>query len=565
MLICGLKLTQSGAVALIKDGRLVFSIEAEKLENNPRFMGITDTTFIADILSAYGYDPASIDIYAVDGWGGFNEEALAIQPRLEIGEDHNELAVKDGDRAYTLNVSRYRERALNRDVLAGREFAGLIIGGKRFGYLSYLHAAGHILSAYGTSPFAQKSEDAYILVWDGGMYPRMYFFDAAAGKIDNLGPIFLLVGNIYTIFSQHFGPFKIKGNFAKDDLSVAGKVMAYVALGKVKRELFALFDAVYYEYYDRPMGFANIFANEFKKRIEGRGYADEDILRSFHAYLEELLIKKIAKKIERYPRECRNLCLAGGCALNIKWNSAIRDSGLFARVYVAPFPNDSGSAIGAACGAMFQREKRSSLDWDVYSGPEIIKNKPAKGWTSRNCSVKELAGIIHTAAEPVVFLHGKAELGPRALGNRSILAAPSSEKTKEVLNRIKKREFYRPISPVCLEKKAQEIFEPGTKDSFMLFDHKIKRQWLDKIPAVAHIDNTARLQTVSQKENPVVVELLREYEKLSGLPLLCNTSANYKGRGFFPDIRSATEWNQVNYVWCDNVLYEKTDKIIFSL
>jgi len=564
MIICGLKLTHDGSVALIDNGRLVFNIELEKINNNKRYTGIEDTAVISGILADHGYAVESVDRFVVDGWGGSNVEALAIQPRLEVHEQVNRLSAKHNEKDYAIDIAQYHERTLQHNVLEEWRFDGLRVDGRVVNYKSYLHVTGHILSAYCSSPFAKRNESSFVLIWDGGMYPRLYYFHADTRQIENFGPIFLLIGNIYTIFSQHFGPFKVKGNFAKDDLSIAGKVMAYIALGTVKRELFKYFDDIYAQCYDNPMGFANTFAQEFRKRIEGQGYSDEDILCSFHTYLEELLVAKIEKKVQRLGRGDHNLCYAGGCALNIKWNSAVRASGVFKEVYVPPFPNDSGSAIGAACGAMVNETGNITLDWSVYSGPKIVKNEPTgPGWTATDCDIKRLAHILHTTKEPVVFLNGKAELGPRALGNRSIIAAPDSPTIKATLNKVKAREQYRPVSPICLEHKAQEIFDPGVKDPYMLFDHFLRREWVNLVPGVLHLDGTSRLQTVNDNENKVVAELLEEYFKLSGIPLLCNTSANYNGSGFFPDVSSATKWNQVNYVWCDNTLYERIEKIVF--
>ncbi|MBO0933573.1 carbamoyltransferase N-terminal domain-containing protein [Fibrella aquatilis] len=561
--ICGLKLTHDGSVAVIEDGTLLFSIELEKLSNHPRYQDIGDTRWIETILEAQGCPLASIDQFAIDGWGGNDQEALAIQPRLTIGEEHNYLTISNYGSPYQLAVAQYQERSRHQHVLEPLACQGLAIGDQTFSYTSYLHVAGHISSAYCTSPFAQRGESSFVLVWDGGMYPQLYFFDAETRQVDNLGPIFLLIGNVYTIFSQHFGPFKVSGSFAKDDLSIAGKVMAYIALGQERRELFAHFDQLYNNHYSHPMGFANSLANEFKQRIEGQAYTDEDILLTFHLYLEEMLVSKLAKKIARSGRQAANLCLVGGCALNIKWNSAIRQSGLFGAVYVPPFPNDSGSAVGVACAAMLRHSQTTALHWNVYSGPAIIENAPAPGWTARPCSVAELASLLHVSNEPVVLLNACAELGPRALGNRSIVGNATNPNMKAILNAVKKRESYRPVSPICLCDKAPALFDPGTPDPFMLFDHQVRPHWLDRIPAVCHLDQSARLQTITREDNPLVGELLEAYEALSGIPLLCNTSANLNGSGFFPDVYSATAWNQVNYVWCNQVLYEKADKIQF--
>jgi carbamoyltransferase len=420
------------------------------------------------------------------------------------------------------------------------------------------------MSAYATSPFAARGEEAFVLIWDGGMFPRMYHFDPAKKAVRNLGPLFLLIGNIYTIFSQHFGPFKVKGGFAKDDLSIAGKVMAYIAKGENRQALWPHFEEIYKKSFDAPMGFANKFAQEFKQKIEGQDFSDEDILCSFHHYLGDLLLQKLSKKIKRQGKGTPNLCMAGGCALNIKWNSLIRRSGLFADVYVPPFPNDSGSAIGAACAAMWHHTGNAALNWDVYSGPKLEEYRPEQGWTASDCSLEELARLLHEENEPVVFLNGRAELGPRALGNRSIIAAPVSETMKGILNEVKHREAYRPVSPICLEEEAPAIFEPGTPDPYMLFDHVVLEEWLDRIPAICHLDKSARLQTITEKRNPEIACLLKAYKELSGIPMLCNTSANHKGAGFFPDVKSVTDWGRVNYVWSDGRLYTKDDRIVFS-
>lgn len=561
MIICGLKLTHDGAVALVDNGRLVFSIEVEKLRNNGRYAQIEDTALIEEILAAEGYQIEDVDCFAIDGWGGDDEDALAIQPRLTIGEGHNWLDAADGGEAYRLAVGQYEEQGPKDPLLKEWSFEGLRIGGRSLPYVSYYHAAAHVAGAYCSSPFASQGESAYVLVWDGGMYPRLYYYDAAQGGFENLGPIFLMIGNMYSLFAQHFGPFQVSGGFAKDSLSVAGKVMAYIALGKPQPQWYDIWDEIYLDAYDHPMGFGNKLARLFKERMAGESYEDADVLRTFHDYLEQMLLDKLAKKIRRHGGKSDKLALAGGCALNIKWNSAIRESGIVSEVYVPPFPNDSGSAIGAACCALLARGGNPGLDWQVYSGPAVVPSEPAAGWSQRSCGTEELAQLLHQSGEPVVFLHGRAELGPRALGNRSIIAPAVFPGMKDVLNRVKKREPYRPVSPICLADDAPELFEPGIRDPYMLFDHRVKAAWLDRIPAVIHLDGTARLQTVAPEDNPQLAELLLAYKRLSGVPVLCNTSANHNGKGFFPDVASATAWEGVNYVWSDGVLYEREHKL----
>ena len=154
-------------------------------------------------------------------------------------------------------------------------------------------------------------------------------------------------------------------------------------------------------------------------------------------------------------------------------------------------------------------------------------------------------------------MNGRAESGPWALGNRSILAAAVSPDMKLQLNKLKGREAYCPVAPVCLEEDAPEIFTPGHRDPYMLFEHQVKLSWKDRVPAICHIDGTARLQTVNKEQNPGIYFLLKRYKELSGIPLLCNTSANFNGKGFFPDISSVMDWGKVNFIWHAGKLYTK--------
>jgi carbamoyltransferase len=559
--ICGLKLTHDGSIAVVKGNKLLFSIEMEKIQNNPRYTEIIDTDVIEGILASQNVDIREIDTFVIDGWGGENAGELAAQPRLRIGDVHNSLSAKSSGVSYELKVAQYQEGKNKSNILEADAHTGLRINGKEYHYKSYLHVTGHILSAYCTSEFAKSQKASYVLVWDGGMYPCLYFFDPCSQTVENLGPLFLLIGNVYSIFSQFFGPFDQEKSFVKDSLSVAGKVMAYIALGRNCPELHQIFKKVIATAYDTPMGFANILGREVKRLASG-AFTDEDILCSFHHFIEQLLIEKLKQKVSRFPRKTRNLCIAGGCALNIKWNSAVRNSGVFDEVYVPPFPNDSGSAIGMACAEMFFGGN-VPLEWNVYSGPAVSASQPSDQYECKSMPIEALAKLIYRTGEPVVVLHGRAELGPRALGNRSIIAPAINGEMKDILNRIKGRELYRPVSPICMEEYAPGIFTPGTPDPFMLFDHHVNDHWENRIAAVCHLDFSARLQTVNRTQNEMLYTLLEAYHKLSGIPLLCNTSANLNGSGFFPDISSACKWHKVNYIWSSGVLYERRDKINF--
>lgn len=549
MLLCGIKTTHDAGIALIEDDKLIFCCELEKLENNERYAHMTDLGIVFGQLAGYGYDPLDVDEFVIDGWHR--------RPRpLELFGQEVEL-----------RLAPYR-RGLRDDDLF-REYRFQVFD---LEYSSYAHYAGHVASAYCTSPFAACREDAYVLAWDAAMFPYLYMVEAQTGQARSLGPLFPLIGNTYHTLACRFAPFNKPPDFPRS-LGVAGKVMAYIALGQVREgvvdHLSRLADRVYEAELARWRGAADLF-NQFdlgmdilrrmSREVELEGINDPDALASVHAFLERKLVAGLRDKLSSSPYKSGNLCMSGGCALNIKWNSAVRDAGMFDHVWVPPFPNDSGSAIGTACCAMLTKSQHSALRWDVYSGPALTRAASVPdGWLAEELSLDGVAHILHTTGMPVVFLSGRAELGPRALGHRSILACATNPGIKDQLNAAKGREDYRPIAPLCLEHRAPDIFDPGSPDPYMLFDHVVRPEWISRIPAVCHLDNTARLQTVNNRQNPTEFKLLEAYETLSGIPVLCNTSANFKGCGFFPDAESAMRWGEVPYVWADGVMYMREE------
>ncbi|WP_439406340.1 nodulation protein NodU [Bradyrhizobium sp. DASA03076] len=553
MRICGIKLTHDGSVALVEDGRLVFCIEQEKRDNNRRYQTIENLDTVVLALAEHGLTPNDIDQFVIDGWDG---------------EVESEFQVLSGSERLTLKGAPYVERP--EGLLFSNEGSGLVLDGKSVSYRSYAHVTGHVTSAYCTSPFAKNGEPAFCLVWDGCIFPRLYHVAPGGGRF--LECLFPMIGHAYAVAGHHFGPYR-QPNRTNWDLGVAGKLMAYIGLGTPDEDIITVFRSLYEKHFaadtesarqyrenisngEASLAATHDFFAESALRLDAK--RAEDILASFHVFLERLLVREMALALLRhsYFSGPRNLCIAGGCGLNIKWNSALRETGLFDAVWVPPFPNDSGSAIGAACSAMVADKGFGPLEWSVYSGPALRSGDASSEWDARPCSIRELAALL-ASNKPVVFLAGRAELGPRALGGRSILAAATSPGMKDYLNDIKFREHFRPVAPICLEDRAPDIFDPGTPDPYMLFDHQTRPEWRDRIPAVVHLDGSARLQTISRTSQQTAVELLIEYEKLTGIPLLCNTSANHHGRGFFPDVAAACEWGRVEHVWCDGLLWTK--------
>jgi carbamoyltransferase len=221
VIFCGVKFTHDAAVALIEDGRLVFSVEMEKVENRPRYSRLDDLSWVFRFLSDFGYRPDQVDHYVVDGW----RKPTRIKPVFGV-----ELAMPIGP---------YRRGILSADLLQEYQFQALDLR-----YLSYSHYAGHVLGAYCSSPFAGDGGDALVLVWDGAMLPFLYQVNGGTGTITTLGVPFLLLGDAYHTLSQAFPPFDAPIEFPAT-LGLAGKIMAYTAYGAADEGLVAGMQAAY--------------------------------------------------------------------------------------------------------------------------------------------------------------------------------------------------------------------------------------------------------------------------------------------------------------------------------
>jgi carbamoyltransferase len=566
MMTAGLKLTQSGGIALLDEDRLEFNIEMQKIANGARYSDVEQLDDLVTIMSKFGLSLGDVGMWAVDGWDGAT---------------NGHVSVRSGDVRTELLVASYRETDLVPNPGLPGHHGRIVIGGQTMDYESYVHVAGHLASAYCTSPFARRGEPSMVLVWDGGCFPRLYCVDTD-GRIEAGGEAFPLIGHTYSMASQYWGPFKRQNKSSHvDDLSVAGKMMAYIALGTARDEIKAVFRENFFEYFDadtprvrsyrqniigcgstgeKSHAYVHGFLTAVQCCTAGLGYSDEDVLASIHVFLEELLIDRVTRKIAAWKGGggAWNLCFAGGCALNIKWNSALRAHPMIKAMWVPPFPDDSGVAIGTACLAAAGGDGLRPIRWGTRLGPELEPTPEVpQGWSVSPCTPEEVARIMHSTGKPVVVLNGRAELGPRALGGRSIIAPAVDATMKKLLNDVKGREYYRPVAPICLEEHAPTIFDPGTADPHMLFEHRVRPEWVDRVPAILHLDGTARLQTVNESDDPDLHAILREWYECSGIPVLCNTSANNHGRSFFPDVASAIEWGKLDLVWSEGLLYSR--------
>jgi carbamoyltransferase len=268
--------------------------------------------------------------------------------------------------------------------------------------------------------------------------------------------------------------------------------------------------------------------------------------------LQKVLEETVLQLVNWFQKETgeENLCMAGGVALNCVLNAVIRDYSNFKNIWVQPASGDAGTALGAALWADIQLRKNAAKAFTMdhcYWGPEYTDEEVEKflQWTKvpyrkLNDVAKETAAIL--ANDKIIgWFQGRMEFGPRALGSRSILASPIHAEMQARLNDIKDREDFRPVAPVVMESEAGEWFENAGHSPFMLFVYNVKHDKANKIPAVRHVDGTARIQTVNEKQHPAYYALLKEFKKITGIPVLVNTSFNTRGEPIVCTPRDAIE------------------------
>lgn len=271
-----------------------------------------------------------------------------------------------------------------------------------------------------------------------------------------------------------------------------------------------------------------------------------DLAASVQARLEEIVLD-LARWLYDASGGASTLAMAGGVALNCVANARLAAEGPYRDVWVQPAAGDSGTALGAALHVAGAFGDRAT----PMTGADL-----GRGWSD-----EELEAELRRAALPyfrpdsiaaeaarvladngiVAWYQGRSEYGPRALGHRSLLAHPGDPATTARMNDVKGREQFRPIAPMVRAERFADIFDGVFPSRYMLFVHRVKPEWRDRIPAVTHVDGTARVQTVHTDTEPLVAELLAEFERRTGLPVVVNTSLNTAGRPMVDTPREAME------------------------
>jgi carbamoyltransferase len=271
-----------------------------------------------------------------------------------------------------------------------------------------------------------------------------------------------------------------------------------------------------------------------------------DLASSMQVRLQEVVLD-LAEWLHGATGE-RQLALAGGVALNCVANSHVFEHGPFDDVWVQPAAGDAGTALGAALHVATTLGDRPEPMITAALGPQWSPGAIEQTLVAARVpytapeSIADAVGGALAEDKIVAWFQGRSEFGPRALGHRSLLAHPGRAENLDRLNDVKGRERYRPVAPMVLLERASELFDGGPIPSpYMLFVHRVQDAWRDRIPAVVHVDGTARIQTVDVADEPLVHAMISAFEHRTGLPVVVNTSLNTASRPMVDSPRDALE------------------------
>jgi carbamoyltransferase len=402
------------------------------------------------------------------------------------------------------------------------------------------HHTAHAASAFLPSPFAR----AAVLTLDGrGERATTSYARGCDTSLERIGQVDFphSLGILYEQVTGYLGFLHSSDEY---------KVMALASYGRPAyvedfREIVQLGSDG--QYTIRPPRLEERFgpARERGGAFEQRHY---DLAHSLQVVLEETALA-LARWLHEETGE-DDLCLAGGVALNCVMNARLRDLGPFRRIWVQPAAGDAGTALGAALWVDARErggDERPYRMEHAFLGPAYGDDEIERFLQWSKLAYRRLDDVAaETAAllaqdKIIGWFQGRMEFGPRALGARSILASPLRSEMQARLNEIKDREDFRPVAPVVLEEAAGEWFARANVSPFMLFVHDVRPECADRIPAVRHVDGTARIQTINRAQHPLYHDLLAAFAARTGVPVLVNTSFNTRGEPIVCTPRDAVE------------------------
>lgn len=402
--------------------------------------------------------------------------------------------------------------------------------GKPVNSILVQHEIAHICS---TLPFYGDFQDNSLLVsLDGGSSLGNYSaFVYRDGKFTLIENNWTDLGFASKFFNDNSFTFRMLGAKPGEHCSVPGKLMGFASWGNYDSEieLWLRENQFFKDYWHKE----NAILESAKQRfgIVAEFDTHDIFMQNCAATFQRIFENAVLQKLEnlQYKYHCENLYYGGGCALNIVTNTKIVESGLFRNVYIAPCCNDSGLSIGAA--ALLERQKGNKIK--IHS-PYLngIKNEKLIIKNVDNETIKKTADIILNGGI-IGVCNGNGEAGPRALGNRSLIALPNNKQISQKLSMtVKKREWYRPVAPIMLKNIAEKVTVQNVNPlaKFMLSDFEIKHEFDKDLCGVIHANQTARIQTLeSENDNPFMFALLTHLYENHGIMALINTSFNAQG------------------------------------
>jgi carbamoyltransferase len=512
------------AACLLRDGKLVFACAEERLTRQKQ-----DSSFpvraIQAALDFAGLKMSNIDYVAI-GW-----------PRPSKTYAHDLKLILTGK--WPVSLTRWGRLLLGfvkQQHHRGGELDFIRAFGKPKQRIHFInHHLAHALSSYCLSGF----EDAAVLIMDGrGARKATTLWHARGGDLKLLQQYDYpnSLGVFYAGMTDMLGfqPF-----------SDEWKVMGLASYGKRTFDLSELIRSDHDSYSvngRRFYGRTDQDRRGLEDVVGPRRMDDElterhyDLARSAQDACEQAMMA-LLRRITKLTG-CRKLCLAGGVALNCKANGELLRSGLIDEIYVQPAAGDDGASIGAAY-AVYRKLGLPLPRYSIghsYLGSEFSNEEIERVLRVYKLPYRRETSVPRRAAELLAqnrligWFQGRMEFGPRALGNRSILADPRFVENRDRVNEaVKFRENWRPFAPSVLEEKAQPYFEDFRPSPYMILSFWATKTGAREIPAVVHVDGSCRVQSVSRATNPRYYELLQEFERLTGVPVIMNTSFNLKG------------------------------------
>jgi len=522
------------AAALLKDGHVIAAVEEERFSRK-KFDDNFPKNAIEWCLKEANILPEQIDSVAF-----YDKPVLKFERLLD-----NYIAVAPrGMFSFLDTIPKWLHKRLwiKNDIMKSlRGFKGEIIFPE--------HHLSHAAHSFFTSPF----EESAILTTDGvGEWSTTSIGICRDNSVKLLQDIRWphSLGLFYSAFTYFLGFHVNEGEYKLMGLASFGKPKYYDLIRDnlidIKNDGSIHLNMKYFAFtYDKVMTnskFSKLFGIKRRGKNETPNQIHFDIGASAQKILEDILLKMVEHVYQK--TKSKNLCLGGGVALNGVANYRILKESSFENIHIPPSPGDAGSAVGCAQYLYYSHNKQKRIIKDstkriienIYVGPSFSSDEIKQFLDKNNIKYEEFdesfTGIecakLISEGNIVGWFQGKMEWGPRALGNRSILADPRKKEMKDILNeKIKHRESFRPFAPSILEEYVSEYFDIDIPSPYMLMVAPVKKP--DKIPAVTHVDGTGRVQTVSKHTNPLYYNLINEFHKLTGIPVVINTSMNVMG------------------------------------